>query len=270
MKSINKLIVSLALVVFSFSACQDEPDKIIFKGKIIYFTQSSVSLIENAESPLELTVELSSPATADVTVTFSTTDDSATKDVDYQIAQSSVTIPTGESSASVEITPIDNEVLDAARRFTVSIASVNINNIEISAESEAIVTLVNDDCPVKTGIWAAPKDNNAYETIGEYTYTATFGPNENGDCNILLIYNIGDLGGDKGVALNFTPDSEGATFGTVTIPKQGTGSFGGSGERTVEGSGTYDESTKLIEVSYTFYFGSGALFYSDDVIFDGN
>lgn len=269
MKNISKLLIVLTLA-FNLIACQDEPDRILFTGNIIYFTEPSASLLENSSEPASINIELSRPAQSDITVTFSIRENGAVKDVDYSLAQTTVLIAAGQSSATIEIEAIDNDVLDNARSFVLALESVSVSDIEVSAENEVTVNLVNDDCPVKTGIWIASADNNAYEVGFDFTYTATFGPNENGDCNVLLVYNIGDLGGDAGVTINFMPDSEGATFGTVTIDKQGTGSFGSSGERTVEGTGTYNETTKLIEIFYTFYFGDGSVYYSDDVVFDGN
>jgi hypothetical protein len=43
-----------------------------------------------------------------------------------------------------------------------------------------------------------------------------------------------------------------------------------SGERTVEGAGTYDESTKTIEIFLTFRFGDGSLYYETTTVFEGN
>jgi hypothetical protein len=156
------------------------------------------------------------------------------------------------------------------------LTDISEESLNLSEQKVVTVSILNDDCPVNTSIWAG---SISADEDG-YIYTAEMSPNAAGDCDILLVGNIGDFGSTgtlKLIPMIFTPDSEGATSGTVTIVRQGlgivsdgAGGFTGSGERTVQGSGTYDEVTKLITIDLTFRFGSGTTWYQATTIFDGN
>jgi hypothetical protein len=203
-------------------------------------------------------------------------EENAVEGIDYEIPQTLIVIPAGEYVGTLLFESIDNDGFDAARRVRLTINQIEGGSIESSAENTVTVTILNDDCPVNTSIWAGeiPADEEGYP------YLAFLSPNEAGDCDVLLYGNIGDygyLGTLKSVTMSFTPDSDEATFGTVVIPKQtlgivsdGAGGYTGSGERSVEGSGVYDESTKLIIIDLTFTFGSGGLWYSATTTLDGN
>lgn len=260
-----------------FLACDDEPEQILFNGPhIVSFELTSGVAVENSASPFQIPVSISRTFDTDVTIGFSVTADNAISGIDFVIDQASVTIPAGQFTGVLFLQTIDNDQFDLARRVTIELTTISEGSLNLSEQKVVTVSILNDDCPVNTSIWAG---SVAADEDG-YAYTATMAPNQEGDCDLLLVGNIGDygfLGTLKNVIMVFTPDSEGATFGTVTISRQGlgivsdgAGGFTGSGERSVEGSGVYDEDTKTITIDLTFRFGSGSVWYQATTIFEGN
>jgi hypothetical protein len=267
-----KYSVFLLIGILIASACSDEPDRILFNGPhFVSFARTNVIVNESATSGTA-TVVMSRTFPTDVTVSYSVETENATEGVDYTVDQNSIVIPAGEYEGTFTITPINNEIIDAARRIRLTITSISEASLNPSAENEVTIAILNDDCPVETSIWTGDiESTESYDDgTGWGPFLVSMVPNEAGDCDILEISNIGDLGGDAAVVITFTPDSEGATTGTVEIERQGTGSFGSSGERTVQGSGIYDETSKVIEMHLIFRFGDGSVYYEAITEFIGN
>jgi Calx-beta domain len=271
----KKILFSIFTVLLF--ACDDEPEQILFNGPhIVSFEIENGVAVESNDDPFAIPVSISRTFDQDVTVNFTVTEENAIEGIDYSITQSSVTIPAGQFRSSLLVQTINNDQFDLARKIVIELTNISESSLSLSEQKVVTLSILNDDCPVNTSIWAG---NIAADEDG-YAYVAEMTPNEAGDCDILLVGNIGDygfLGTLKSVIMVFTPDSEGATTGTVTIAKQGlgivsdgAGGFTGSGERSVEGSGTYDEETKLITIDLTFRFGSGTIWYQSTTVFDGN
>ncbi len=256
-----------------FVGCANEPERIIFNGPhIVSFSRANVVVNENAASGTA-TLVMSRTFLNDVTVSFDITAENAIEGIDYSVSENSVVIPAGEYEGTFTIMPINNEVFDAARRVNVTITGISEEGLTPSAENQVTISILNDDCPVKTSIWAGESSSTEFYLDGSDPYgpfSVALAPNEAGDCDVLEISNIGDFGGDHPVTMTFTPTGEGATTGTVEISRQGIGTYGSTGERTVEGSGTYDETSKVIEIYLTFKFGDGSFYYDTNTEFYGN
>lgn len=269
----QKILFSFSMVMALLMGCGDEREPILFNGPhIASVSRSAIVVNENDADGVEAEITVSRTFPTDISLSFSVAEENARAGADYNFAEATVLIPAGSYKGYLRFNPIDNGNFDGNRRVTVTLTSASEGSLQIAAEREVTFNILNDDCPVKTSIWAG--DIFATEFYAEDPpygpFPVNLGPNQNGDCNILLLNNIGDFSGDKAVTMIFTPESEGATKGTVTIARQGIGTYGASGERTVEGVGTYDESTKEIEIYLVFYFGNGGIFYDTTTIFLGN
>ncbi len=91
---------------------------------------------------LKLTVSLSSPATATVSVNYSTADGTATAPSDYKSESGTATISAGLTSTTISITINGDRTPEAHETFFVNLT--NVMNATI-ADNQGIGTILNDD-----------------------------------------------------------------------------------------------------------------------------
>ena len=111
-----------------------------------------VTLVEgNATTNAILTVTLSSTSAQPVTVDFSTTDGSATANSDYQPRSGFITIPSGQTAATISVLVFGDTVFESDEDFFVNLS--NPLNATL-AEGQARCLILNDDVregPIPTG-----------------------------------------------------------------------------------------------------------------------
>lgn len=264
---IKKLFVGVLLAgVIGITGCEEQD--FLFNGPhFVSFTQASVSLSENASSPLDAVVQISQKQDVDVEVSFEVSADGAVAGTDYNILTTSpVIIPAGQFEVPIRIEPIDNSDFETeARKVTLTITSVS-NDIGVQVNSTSEINIVNDDCPSQSNIWWG---NLSMEDVGFSVNPGVGSANSNGDCDILVIE--GDLiGGGASAPITFylTPAGDGATNGTIEAPKGLYDCCGPAYE--YEASGTYDEATQTIELDYTFFQADGSVFWTGQTIITPN
>ncbi len=144
MQNFRLQIVTLLLISITWLAGCDNEDPA--PTAVVEFPESSYNLNEDASAPLTLTVEVSPSWSEDVTVPLSF-GGSAVEGTDYEtVANKNVVIPAGSTSASVEITPIDNNTVDGERTIVVTAsAPADIPGITVGATGEVTITLVDND-----------------------------------------------------------------------------------------------------------------------------
>jgi hypothetical protein len=278
MKNIKRYIASLLLTgaMFSMFSCEVEEDEYYFKGQnFVAFNQESYTVFENGEEPLLITIGASvgNGVKEDVTIEY-TVAGNAVEGVDYNLnSPLTVTIPAGETNATIEIEPINNAQFDLPRTIELTITSVSDPNLIIGInskdklQSSVSVTLVNDDCQVNTSPWEG--SNTVTRASSGLTHVSPLAKNANGDCNILSItgnaFNLN--AGAKVLEINFIPESEGAKKGVVKLPKQNVGLrfTAPVGVLTVEGNGNgaYDETTGEFWINVTMKYEDGTVFRQD-------
>jgi len=119
---------------------------------------SSFAVPEGAESPVEITVNISESQTSDTTIQLDIENVNLVEGTDYilsGVTNSSVTIPAGSFSTSFSVTPIDNDVtnvdengdeIDRRVIFTLTGNSVNFIN-GLAGDPFREVVIRDDDCP---------------------------------------------------------------------------------------------------------------------------
>lgn len=257
---------AIAMIAGFLTSCDE--DVVRYNGgDFVMFNNASSSTVSVSESAgtLELPITLSKALGSDLTLNLVVTDGTAIAGEHYSVASNTVVIPAGATTAVFPITIIDDEDFNLSRTLSVSIESTSIPGFVIGlsgqeATSTKIVSIANDDCPTKYYNWFG---NLSITDVGYPAVGGTGSANAAGDCDVLVV--VGDIAGGGIVSTtNFflTPDSEGATFGTVDVPRQVycTNCSGGM-DAFYTASGTYDEETNVILVDYTLVRTDGASFW---------
>jgi len=249
----------LAVAAAAFLVSCDE-DTVSYSGENFVTLQNvastSLRFWENG-GDFKIPVTIAFPVDHDVTVGFTFTSNTAVAGVDYTLPGNTVVIPAGKVTADIVIGVIDNEILDDSKVFQFNLTSISDSGIALGIANPGSKTkralLVNNDCTTEFAIWFGDLDpvvNGA--SIGD----ATGDVNENGDCNLLLV--TGDIYPNRTstspIVFEFRPNSPGATSGTIRIQKQLYEAGGYDDDGTAldvfyEGSGTYNEVTKVIRIT---------------------
>jgi len=108
---------------------------------------------DSGTAALDFRVMLSASSMATVTVSWATSDSSATAGSDYMAASGTLTIAAGNTSATVSVTAIGDTNAEPDESFTVSLANANGATI---ADGSAIGTIRNDDAVAVFGLDVRP------------------------------------------------------------------------------------------------------------------
>ncbi len=185
-------------------ADNDQVDPI---NPVITIVATDNAASEEGEAPGSFTVSRTGDTTAPLEVTY-TIDGTATNVDDYAEISTTVTIPAGESSATIEVTPVDDTAIEGTE--TVSLTLDASDSYELGEANSATVNIADND-PVITGpiITIAATDDAASEPG---TNTGTFTVTRTGDLTAAqeVTYTI------AGTATNGTDYTE--IPATVTIP----------------------------------------------------
>ncbi len=152
MKNIRIKSKYFLFILLTCSACFDEYDATLDET-FIYFESESLSIPEGNDSPLTITALLSGPLQpADVVINYTVTLGENTNDGDFEIEDSgSLIIPANKATASITLTPIDDDETGEDKQVTIAFAS---NSAEINfgfpgpAANNSVVevTINEDDC----------------------------------------------------------------------------------------------------------------------------
>ncbi|KGO84759.1 hypothetical protein Q765_19820 [Flavobacterium rivuli WB 3.3-2 = DSM 21788] len=259
----------LAIAAATFLVSCDE-DTVSYSGENFVTLQNvastSLRFFENAGT-YSIPVTIAFPVDHDVTVGFTLTSDTAVEGVHYTLPGNSIVIPAGQVTANIVIGIIDNDILDDSKVFQFKLASISDTGIALGIANPGSTTkralLINDDCTTEFAIWfgdlnVASNGSNVGTAIGDV--------NENGDCNILLVTGLLHPGvGESDGPINFvfTPNSPGATSGTVVAESQlyqaqGYEEAGVSYDIFYTATGTYNEVTKVLNVVSSARISLGA------------
>ncbi len=165
---------------------------------------NDVTVNEN-EGIAEFTISLSQPIFDDVTVNYSTGDDTAIAGQDYTAVNNTITIPETQTTATVTVSILNDDIDEQNETFNVNLS--NAVNAVIS-DSIGVGTIIDDDEPVVPNI--SINDITVNETDGNAFFTVSLDRSSNQIIN--LNYSTSD-----GTAE--TPnDYIGTTFSTLSIP----------------------------------------------------
>lgn len=114
----------------------------------------------SGESNAILTVMLSEISNQDVTVNYETVNGTALSDSDYTATTGALTFAAGETSQTINVSVLGDTTVESDENFTIALSAPT--NATLSVDSNAIVTLVNDDTDVTTGE-TFPTDARSYD-----------------------------------------------------------------------------------------------------------
>ena len=135
---------------------------------------------------IALKVTLKDAVASDTRVTFTINPQEGRRDIDYTVSLSDLVVPKGQTSASTTLvlTPVDNEVVNAARTFDV-VASVG----ESATDATATITIVDDETQsTQIMLTASPAEVKAGTGANNVTITGTLdGQAFDEDVDIVLV-----------------------------------------------------------------------------------
>ncbi|TWU02568.1 Calx-beta domain-containing protein [Stieleria varia] len=162
---------------------------------------------ESGASPASFTVTQSAVSSVDTVIQLAVSG-TATSGDDFQITSQSVTIPAGQTSASIVVSILDDELLESAETIIVTLDSITASDPDVSLDatmSSATATIVDDE----SGLISVAVTSNADESgLVNGVFTVT----QDGVSAVDTVLNY-TIGGTASQDIDFT-----ALSGTVTIP----------------------------------------------------
>jgi hypothetical protein len=263
----KKIVLFITLSFIAFSCDKDKVEENTYSGSSFVsfenITSTSLSIPEDGGA-YNLKVTISKEQSSDVNVGINI-EVLTPGGVNYTTSSNQVTIPAGQLSANLTITPVNDNLNTSSSVIKVSIASVNpgiIIGLREVGSYEKTITLVNDDCPTRFNIWFGSVN---VEDVGYGVAPGTGAATVAGTCDILVVTSATNFVGWSTGAYNsvahefaFTPDAPNSPTGTVDIEPTviGRANFTISGVSTpcdvlyTASFGTYDQTTKIIECDY--------------------
>ena len=170
-KKISNLFI-LAAAIFMMTSCDDKYP-VMFDESNIIVGMSTAAVSVNENNPGSFTVYLggvSETQATDVTLTVSVVDiaSPAVEGQDYTLSTKNVNVPVGVTA--VTVTPVDNDVYTGNKQFMVSIAS-NSKNYPMAVQQSTLVTIVDDEHPLKNWIGTYTVEAVSYGSPGSWDET---------------------------------------------------------------------------------------------------
>ena len=259
----KKIVLFITLSFIAFSCDKDKVEENTYSGSSFVsfenITSTSLSIPEDGGA-YNLKVTISKEQSSDVNVAFDI-EVITQGGVNYTTTSNQVTIPAGQLSSNLTITPVNDNLNTQSSVVKVSISSVNpgiIIGLREVGSYEKIITLVNDDCPTRFNIWFGSVD---CEDVGYGAVPGTGAATVAGTCDVLVVTAATNLVGWSAGAYNsvahefaFTPDAPNSPTGFVDIEDteigRATFSIGECDILYTASFGTYDQTTKIIECDY--------------------
>ena len=141
--SSDSLYSGLTTQTFDFSITDNE--------SLPQISIADLSVSESDSSVLVSATVSVSPVSGDaITVGYSTQDDVALAGQDYQSAAGNVVIESGDSSATISLTVLGDNLVEADEDFALLLTSTSLGNFALGGDS-ALITILNDDASVSMG-----------------------------------------------------------------------------------------------------------------------
>ncbi|MCG8380730.1 MAG: DUF1800 family protein [Gammaproteobacteria bacterium] len=136
---------------------------------------------DSGQTNLVFTVEVDPPATEVVTVDYRTQNATAASGDDFDAVDGTLSIPAGESSATIEVAVSGDTVEEGSEYFTLILS--NPENATLPSDPTAKGTIVGDDQAAPPPL--DPGDDATTAEAARFLTQATFGPTQS-DINALL------------------------------------------------------------------------------------
>lgn len=142
-----------ALIVLGLSSCKDDDEPFV-KPKLSVATET-VTIGENG-GKAEVEIVLDKAAPTDITVEYSL-GGTAVSPADYSVVgtEGEIDIPQGQTSATIEINIVDDATYEGNETIEIELQDVNSDDIEITNDDEAVITITENDSQVEVTMEAA-------------------------------------------------------------------------------------------------------------------
>ena len=132
----------------------------------VIITANDASAAEPSGDNGQFTVTMSNPSSTATTVDFSVTG-SATEGADYSNIGTSVLIPANTTTATIDVTVIDDSLIEGAETVTLTLTGTSNGSIGLGSTISGTVTIANDDATTLTisatdAAAAEPNDNGLF------------------------------------------------------------------------------------------------------------
>jgi hypothetical protein len=229
----KRYILKLALIALSMGALVscDEDTVTYGGGNFVSFNDVTVLRFNAFENVgvAEIPVNIAFPKSNDVVVSYSITESQAQDGVDYvNLTPNSVTIPAGETSASIKLQITNNDVLNDSKSLVITLTDVNDDSVALGIKDANSklknFLIVNDDCT--TNFLPFVREYKVLDGDGIQIGSAQADVNDNGECNILrltgLLEDITGAGTDPGnyIEIKLTPAGTNKNSGSFTGVQQ--------------------------------------------------
>ena len=217
---IDAKVVSIDAAGNVGSATDTEGYSVDLIPPVVSISVSPTSVEEDDSANLIYTVSMDKPTTVDIVVNL-TTSGTATSGTDYTGAVTSVTIPAGQTSATVTINPTPDEVYEGDETVIIKVEAGSDYSVSSTAHTATGTILDNDQPSVVSVEPGAPgiSDDSVVEG-NPLVYTVTLSEAPKSDATYPF-----SLGGDATAGSDYnTPPSfsNGVTYdpvtGTITVP----------------------------------------------------
>lgn len=150
----------MLIAILLVTACENEKIMVSKSLMLVGFSASNVIILENQTGDISLFLGAVAGESVTVTLEVSTEDISspAVEGSDYTISTKQPVLSTGETE--VMITPIDNDEFTGDKSFYVTI--VTGENFQLAAENTVLVTIQDDEHPLKNWIGTYDVDAQSY------------------------------------------------------------------------------------------------------------
>lgn len=169
--------------------------KVYDKDNTIEFDKSSLECYEGSKD-VEVVINRSGATDEDVWINYETQDISAEKDKDYEPVKGTLNFLEGETTKSIKINVLDDELFEDIESFKLKITDAK-ENVKISGKDEVIVNITDNDIPI---IEFSKKEYEVFVSKGLAEIEVT----RSGDTTkaASIKYSLSDLTSDIGPSYN--------------------------------------------------------------------
>lgn len=190
-----------AMAVFFFTACSDDDNDAPFEPGV--GISVSGDMISEAEGPIILTFTTTEAFATDVVLTYEVTG-SATSGEDFGALPGTLTLASGETSTTLELTLNDDDEVESNETLTITLTAVDGGTDFIGSENSLTLTLMdNDSFPFENGILVLHEGNFGAGNSSVSFVSNDFTTVENG---IFKSVNEVDAWGDTAQSMTFNGD----------------------------------------------------------------
>jgi len=185
------LVFSLLLISF-LAACSRGGNP----GPAVNIASASMAEGNGTSSNLSFTITLAKAADGATSVHYATSDGTAVVGQDYTAASGTVTIPAGNTSATIDISITGDTTYEADETFTVTLSSPS--GLSLGSSSSATGTITNDDNADPKGYYTGTANLNSGSTtiihlIGLVYDKSLLLFSRTGESNVLYNVNLGTI-----------------------------------------------------------------------------